>query len=133
MKATVLVVAACALVACNRQGGVARYKEVREVHGNLRGKLLQVHGVVACKPFKRERSTMSYRFEISTSASSEDGITARYSGDVPDPFMPGAEVIAEGTLDDHMVLDVVKDGIMAKRGKGIERCAALKRLEMEDQ
>jgi hypothetical protein len=47
--------------------------------------------------------------------------------------MPGAEVIAEGTLDDHMVLDVVKDGIMAKLGKGIERCAALKRLEMEDQ
>jgi len=98
--------------------GAEYYKFVDQVTSDtasLRGKKLQVHGVVADGSIEQAKGTLLYRFKIQSRPDRPAAmITATYEGLVPDTFKSGAEVIVKGTLTADNQVAVVPDGIMAK-------------------
>ena len=106
------------LVTATAKPGAEYYKFVDEVMKNtdsLRGKKLQVHGVVADGSIEQAKGTLLYRFKIQSRPDRPAAmITATYEGLVPDTFKSGAEVIVKGSLTADNQVAVVPDGIMAK-------------------
>jgi cytochrome c-type biogenesis protein CcmE len=94
------------------------YKHVYEVTASpetWRGRHLLIHGRVVPGSIEQARGTQRYRFKIESCAPEPPAIlNVVYSGEVPDAFRSGAQVVVTGQLTRDDVLDVVPDGIMAK-------------------
>jgi cytochrome c-type biogenesis protein CcmE len=77
---------------------------------------LQVHGVVVPGSIGKRIGRDEYRFQIRSRPGRPAAVLeARYTGMLPDTFGPGAEIVARGTLTSDGWLDVIPDGIMARR------------------
>jgi len=77
---------------------------------------LQVHGFVVPGSLSRRIGRDDYRFQIQSGPGWPYAVLeARYAGSLPDTFAPGVEIVARGTLTSDGWLDVIPDGIMARR------------------
>ncbi|HMF44858.1 MAG TPA: cytochrome c maturation protein CcmE [Polyangia bacterium] len=97
------------------------FKQVHEVVAErdaIRGHRheLQVHGVVVPGSVVKRIGRDEYRFQIQSRPGRPHAVLeARYIGLLPDAFGPGAEIVARGTLTSDGWLEVLPDGIMARR------------------
>jgi cytochrome c-type biogenesis protein CcmE len=96
-----LVGALAVLVMSDRGSGVLEYRYVDDFLAQsheLRGKEVQVHGVVVKGSVQKKRGGVSeYLFEIERGGKK---MKVHYDGLVPDTFQEGGEVVLTGSLQD---------------------------------
>lgn len=117
----VLGAVAGALLWCATRPRAHYYKQVHETVAErdfirARNHELSVHGIVVPGSVVQRIGREEYRFQIQSRPGWPYAVLeARYTGLLPDAFQSGAEIVARGTLTSDGWLDVIPDGIQARR------------------